>query len=192
MDIAVAVLTGLVNKSIVASLLALGGRAVGLSGVDGGLLRARITEPELGLVGGVVVVDPRPIAALVEAGYIPVISPVSVHDPQGPDAPDAPLLNVNADTAAGEIAGAIAAESLVFMTDVDGVLDSSRRRIPRLTARQARGLMRSSVIDGGMIPKIGACLKALNEVSSAHIVDGRHSHALINSLSGVPLGTRVG
>ena len=192
MDIAVAVLTGLVNKSIVASILAMGGKAVGLSGVDGGLLQARIEDPELGLVGTVVEVNTGPITTLIDAGYIPVISPISVHKSSGQVPPDAPLLNVNADTAAGEIAGSIVAQRLVLMTDVDGVLDSSRRRIPRLTERQAIGLMRSNVVDGGMIPKIGACLRALKEVDSAHIIDGRRSHALMESLTGVPVGTRVG
>ena len=189
--IVVAVLTGEVNKSIVASILTLGGSAVGLSGVDGGMLRAEVLDPELGLVGRVVDVDVGPVRAIVEAGFIPVIAPVAVHSTDT-SSPSSPFLNVNADTAAGEIAAALGAERLVFMTDVEGVMDSSRRLIARLTERQARGLMRSNVIAGGMVPKIGACLKALNDVSTTHIIDGRRAHTLRDTLKGEALGTRVG
>ena len=191
LDIVVAVLTGLVNKSIVASILALGGRAVGLSGVDGGMLRATVMDPDLGLVGNVVEVDTGPIRAVIEAGYIPVIAPVAVRGAVSPS-DSGKLLNVNADTAAGEIAFALDAERLVVTTDVEGVMDSSRRLIPRLTERQARGLMLSNVIAGGMVPKIGACLKAIGKVRSAHIVDGRGAHALRDTLAGRAPGTRVG
>ena len=189
--IVVAVLTGEVNKSIVASILALGGSAVGLSGVDGGMLRAEVLDPELGLVGSVVDVDIGPVRAIVEAGFIPVIAPVAVHSTDT-SSPSSQFLNVNADTAAGEIAAALGAERLVFMTDVEGVMDSSRRLIARLTERQARGLMRSNVIAGGMVPKIGACLKALNDVSTTYIIDGRRAHTLRATLKGEALGTRVG
>jgi acetylglutamate kinase len=101
------------------------------------------------------------------------------------------MLNVNADTAAGEIAAAMNAERLVLLTDVEGVLDSSRRLIPRLTRRQARGLVRFGVVAGGMAPKIGACLKALEQVRIAHIIDGRRPHALKDTLTGKTLGTRL-
>ena len=102
------------------------------------------------------------------------------------------ILNVNADTAAGEIAAALGAESLVLITDVGGVLDSSRRVLPRLTERQARGLMRSRVVDGGMVPKLEACITALSEVREAHIIDGRMPRALLDVLAGKKMGTRVG
>ena len=191
LDIVVAVLCGVVNKSIVASIAALDGRAVGLSGVDGGMLRAEVMDPELGLVGGVVEVSPEPVRALVEAGFMPVIAPVAVRRPEA-GAGGGSLLNVNADTAAGEIALALGAERLVFLTDVPGVMDSSRRVMPRLTRRQAGGLMGSGVVSGGMAPKIGACLRALDEVGSTHIIDGREPHALRAVLDGADLGTRVG
>ena len=190
LEIVVAVLTGLINKSIVASISALGGRAVGLSGVDGGMLTAEVMDPELGLVGRVTQVDPGAIKAVVDAGFIPVIAPVAVRG-TAPAQGETPLLNVNADTAAGEIAAAIGAERLVLLTDVEGVLDSSHRLIPRLTRRQAKGLMRSRVVAGGMAPKIGACLKALERVRVTHIIDGRRPHALRDALSGEALGTRV-
>ena len=191
LDIVVGVLSGVVNKAIVASILALNGRAVGLSGVDGGMLRAKVMEPELGLVGSVVEVDPRPARAVIEAGFMPVIAPVAVRSPEA-GAHGGSLLNVNADTAAGEIALALGAERLVFLTDVAGVMDSSRRVMPRLTQRQAAGLMSSGVVAGGMVPKIGACLRALDEVGSTHIIDGREPHALREVLDGADRGTRVG
>ena len=191
LDVVVAVLTGLVNKSLVASVVGLGGRAVGLSGPDGGMLRAEVMDPELGLVGRVVAVDAAPIEAVTAAGFMPIIAPVALRGAGGPE-DSGSFLNVNGDTAAGEIAVALGAERLVFTTDVEGVLDSSRRLIPRLTQRQARGLMRSNVIAGGMVPKIGACLRALGNVRSAHIIDGRRPHALRDTLEGRASGTRVG
>ena len=191
LDIVVAVLTGLINKTLVASILAMGGRAIGVSGVDGGMLQARIKDPRLGQIGTIVEVDPRPIKAVQYAGCIPVVAPVAVQG-AGQSSIEGSLLNVNADTAAGEVAAALKAERLVFLTDVDGVLDSSRRVIPRLTERQARTLMRSRVVGGGMVPKLEACVTALKEVSVVQIVDGRRTGALIDTLSGTARGTRVG
>lgn len=191
LEIVVAVLGGLVNKTLVASLLALGGRAMGISGADGGMLQARISNMDLGLVGEVVDVDPRPIEAVLACDSIPVVAPVAAHYSGGRPA-DPPLLNVNADTAAGAIAAALAVERLVILTDVEGVLDSSRRLIPRLTERQARSLMRSSVVAGGMAPKLEACVTALERVSAAQIVDGRRPGALLDSVSGKAVGTWVG
>ena len=233
MQIVVAVLAGVVNKSLVSSIQALGGRAVGLSGVDGGLLTAKQGDPELGLVGGEVFADPEPVLAVMAAGFIPVIAPVAARlredgdaRPVGwqfqvaqatgattppelvdtaeavefsPDTPDVTdgaiedsMLNVNADTAAGRIATALKADRLVFLTDVAGVLDSSRRVIPRLTKGQAHTLIRSNVVDGGMVPKLEACVTALSRLDHAQIIDGRRPGALLESLSGRPDGTRVG
>jgi acetylglutamate kinase len=190
LEIVVAVLSGLVNKSLVASISALGGRAIGISGADGGMLTAEVQDPELGLVGRVVDVNREPIDAVLDAGCIPVIAPVSL-DVSASPGQGAGLLNVNADTAAGEIAAALGASRLLFLTDVPGVLDSSRRLIPRLTARQARGLMRSRIVAGGMVPKLEACLTAVEGESVAQILDGRSSHALLEILSGEAIGTRV-
>ena len=191
LEIVVAVLGGLINKTLVVSILALGGKAVGISGADGAMLQARMAGSDLGLVGEVVAVDPDPVRTVLESDSIPVIAPLAVHFRDGRPA-DPPLLNVNADTAAGHIAGALGAERLVILTDVEGVLDSSRRLIPRLTERQARSLMRSSVVAGGMLPKLEACVAALGQVETAQILDGRQPSALLDSLSGKSLGTRVG
>ena len=191
LKIVVAVLTGLINKTLVASLQALGGRAMGISGADGGMLQARVMDAELGLVGSIVQVNPDPIKAVLGADCIPVIAPVAVHLSDG--SPHAgSLLNINADTAAGEIAAALEAERLVFLTDVEGVLDSSRRLIPRLTQRKARELISSNVVAGGMLPKLEACLTALKEGSVTQIVDGRKPRALVNTVTGQKAGTRVG
>ena len=188
LDIVVAVLTGLINKQLVSRVLSLGGKAVGLSGVDGGILQAEILDPDLGYVGKVTQVNTEPIRAAVESGFMPIIAPVGIRLREG----ESTLLNVNADTAAGEIAAALEVDKLVFMTDVEGVLDSSRRLIPRITERQARSLMQSNVIAGGMIPKIGACLKNVGEGRTTRIIDGRKPHALSSFLDGASVGTRVG
>ncbi|MBM3933613.1 MAG: acetylglutamate kinase [SAR202 cluster bacterium] len=191
MDIVTAVLTGLINKQLVATINAMGGKAVGLSGADGGMMEAEIMDRELGLVGNVTKVNADPILAVMERGFMPVIAPVAVKAGAVPGAP-VTLLNINADTAAGQIAVALRSEKLVFMTDVEGVKDSSNRVISRLTERQAKELVDSKVIAGGMIPKIGACLLALHGGRSTHIVDGRKPNALMDVLNGAAIGTRVG
>lgn len=190
LDIVVAVLTGLINKNLVASMVELGARSIGISGADDGMLRANIRDPELGLVGDIVNVNTDPIKAVLESGCIPIIAPVGVK--MGEDGTAPTLLNINADTAAGEIAAALNASRLVFLTDVQGVLDTTRRLIPRLTERQARGLISSNVAAGGMIPKLEACLTALHSGGVSHIIDGREPSALIDVVSGATLGTRIG
>ena len=190
-DIVVAVLTGLINKNLVASMVELGARSIGISGADDAMLRAKIRDPELGLVGDIFDVNIDPINAVLDSGCIPVIAPVGVKPAEnGESFPT--LLNINADTAAGEIAAALGASKLVFLTDVQGVLDNTRRLIPRLTERQARGLISSNVAAGGMIPKIEACLTALSSGGVSHIIDGRKPDALLEVISGANLGTRIG
>ncbi len=191
LKIVVAVLAGLVNKELVVSLNAAGARAVGISGADGGILKARIKDPDFGYVGAVAEVDASPIRALLAEGWLPVVAPVAMgvaDEPKGPGF----LLNVNADTAAGEVAWALRADRLIMLTDVEGVLDRSRRLIPRLTRRQADDLRKSSVIAGGMIPKIEACLRALDGGGVSRIIDGRKPGALSDSINGKPIGTRIG
>ena len=190
-EIVVAVLTGLINKNLVASMVELGARTIGISGADDGMLRANIRDPELGLVGDVAKVNTDPIKAVLDSGCIPIIAPVGVKLADNGDV-STTLLNINADTAAGEIAAALGAERLVFLTDVQGVLDTTRRLIPRLTERQARGLISSNVAAGGMIPKLEACLTALHSGGVSHIIDGREPSALMDVVSGATLGTRIG
>ncbi len=189
LDIVLAVLTGLVNKQLVASVLALGGKAMGFSGADGGILQARTLDPDLGYVGDITDVDAGPVREMSALGWIPVIAPVAIGLNGGPGAT---LYNINGDVAAGELAAALEAERLIYLTDVDGVMDASRRTIPRLLPAQAQSLIENGVAAGGMIPKLEACLKALPHVGSAQILDGREPHALLESLEGRGKGTRIG
>ena len=190
LEVSVAVLSGLANKEIVAAINNNGGRATGISGVDGALIQCRIKNMELGFVGEVEKVDTTLLDALLKAGYIVVVSPISLHvfDKQD-DAPN--LLNVNGDVVAGEIAAAIGAERLVFLTDVAGICGESGNLLAELSASEAESLINSGVASGGMIPKIKACLKALTSITSARIIDGRQSHALMNELAGQGGGTAI-
>lgn len=191
LDIVVAVLTGLVNKQLVNELAVLGVQAMGISGVDGGILQAEIQNPELGFVGRVTKVNTSPIEGVLQAGLVPVIAPVAVSTIKKSNN-ELQLLNVNADVAAGEIAAAMAASRLLVLTDVEGVLDTSKRLIPRLTERQARSLMNSGIAGGGMVPKLEACLKAVRNVGETHIIDGRRPGALLEALEDRARGTRIG
>jgi acetylglutamate kinase len=185
-DVAVAVFAGLVNKQIVADLQARGARAVGLSGADAGLLRTRRIDERLGFVGEVTYVDERIIRLLLEAGYLPVISSLGYWDAQ-----PSRLMNVNADTVAGEIAAATGASDLVFMTDVAHVRAGDGAAIHDLRADEVEHLIAAGVASGGMIPKLRAGAKAVAAGTRCQIVDGRESHALRGALDGVNAGTRV-
>ena len=190
LDIVVAVLAGLINKELVSALQRLGAPAIGISGVDGQLLQCRIANPALGYVGEIEAVDAAPLRALLEAGFIPLVAPVGVHQQDGSENGGKPL-NINGDTVAGELAYALGAERLVFLTDVAGVLDGGGRLIRRLDRRRARILFNSGVIQGGMIPKLNACLRALDAAPAADIVDGRQPEALLNCLRQAPTGTSI-
>ncbi len=190
LEVVTAVLAGLVNKEIVAAINDSGGRAVGISGVDGSLLESRIKDSGLGYVGTVVKVNTALLKVLLQSGYIPVVAPVGLHSVDRPDkAPQ--IVNINADTAAGEIAAAIGAERLIFLTDVVGICDRSGRLLPRLSPDEAKALIASGVASGGMIPKINACLKALSNTSATCIIDGRQSHALLREIEGRGSGTTI-
>jgi acetylglutamate kinase len=190
LEVVTAVLAGVLNKQLVASIFSLGGRAVGLSGADGGILEAKLAQPELGLVGRVVRVNPEPILKALEAGYIPVVATVGIHCLDGSPYSGG-LLNINADYAAGEIAHALRAQRLIYLTDVEGVMGSSGRLLARLTPREAGMLLQSGVASGGMIPKLEACIRALERVPVAEIIDGRKPGALLDCLSGKAMGTRI-
>ena len=185
LEIVVMVLAGKVNKELVASLLAKGARAVGISGLDGAMLKARQRSEDLGFVGDVVGVDVALVERLLDAGYLPVVAPIGI-------SPEGQTLNINADTAAAELAVALRADRLVFLSDVPGICHTDGSLIPRLKVEEARGLIASSVITRGMIPKAEACFRALEAVASAQIVDGRRSHALLQELvASAALGTTI-
>ena len=190
LEIVTAVLTGLVNKQLVASLMALDAKALGLSGVDGGLLEARVFDEDLGYVGEVTAVNPQPILQALQGGYIPLVAPIGLH-PVDSSRYSGSILNINGDTVAGELAYAISAERLIFLTDVGGVMDSAGRVIQRLNARSAKLLLSSSVVKGGMIPKLGACIRAVERVAVTDIIDGREPGALMECMGVATVGTRI-
>ena len=187
LEVVVSVLVGLVNKEIVADINSRGGMAIGISGVDGALIQGRIKDVELGYVGEVVKVNPAPLEALLKAGYIPVVAPVSLNAGKRGKAPR--VLNINADAVAGEIAAAIGADRLIFLTDVVGICDHSGNLLPHLSPGEAEALLASGVASGGMIPKIKACLRALSGTSTTCIIDGRQQHALLDEIEGKGGGT---
>lgn len=177
MDVVEMVLVGRVNKEIVALINRAGGSAIGLCGKDANLIRARPQGEEgIGFVGEVSSMDPRVLGPLLEGGYIPVISSVAADD-------DGQAYNINADTAAGELAAAVGAEKLILLTDTAGILHDYKdpaTLIPQLDIQQARELINEGVVAGGMIPKVSCCVRSLAQgVRAAHIIDGRIPHALL-------------
>jgi acetylglutamate kinase len=190
LEVAIAVLSGLVNKEITAAINVRGGRACGISGADGALIESRVKDPDMGYVGAVAKVNPAILEALLKAGFVPVVSPVSLYALDRPG--DAPLqVNVNGDPVAGDIAAALGARRLVFLTDVAGIADASGKVLSRLSVSEVETLIASGVISGGMIPKVNACQKALNAGARARIIDGRKPHALLREIEGGDGGTEI-
>jgi acetylglutamate kinase len=189
LEVVTAVLTGLVNKDIVASLNGRGGRAVGIAGVDGSLIEGKIGESVKGFVGVVTRVNAEVLNALMTAGFVPVIAPVGLNANRQEGMPL--TLNFNADVIAGDIAAAVNANKLIFLTDVAGILDNSKQLISRLNMIQAKELIESGVASGGMIPKVQACLRALSATASTCIVDGRQPHALVQTIEDRYPGTTI-
>jgi acetylglutamate kinase len=188
------VLVGKINKEIVGLINLHGGRAVGLSGKDASLLRARKrlhrlpdgTTADIGLVGEVEAVNPEPIRLLEENGFIPVIAPVGVGEA-------GETYNINADLVAGDVAAALFAEKLIHLTDVTGINGEDGRLVSTLTKRDAERLIKAGVIDGGMLPKVESSLRALTGgAQKAHIIDGRVPHAiLLEVLTKSGIGTEI-
>ncbi|MBE0480101.1 MAG: acetylglutamate kinase [Dehalococcoidia bacterium] len=190
LEVVIAVLAGLVNKELVAAINALGGKAIGLSGVDGGLIEGRIADPAMGYAGEVVRINPEPLGAVIGAGYIPVISPGGYRLP-GDDGDPVMLLNINADTGASEIAAALKADRLIFLTNVAGIQNGDGKIVPRLSADEVRVMIESGVIKEGMIPKAEGCVRALNAVGFTQIIDGRVPGALLAAAQNGYGGTRI-
>ncbi|NIP73782.1 MAG: acetylglutamate kinase, partial [Gammaproteobacteria bacterium] len=189
LDVTEMVLSGLVNKDIVALVNQQGGRGVGISGKDGPTVLARRLQrqdgKDLGLVGEIEQVDPSLITLLLERGFIPVISPIGMGD-------DGTTYNINADSAAARIAAALKAEKMIFMTDVDGVLQDGTL-VSALTAAEALHLIDQGVISGGMVPKVEAMLHCLGHgVGTATIINGGEHHAIIAELfTDTGVGTQI-
>ena len=199
MDVVEMVLGGKVNKEIVANINKHGGRAVGLTGKDGNLLTARKLEmktvnpdtltPEIidiGMVGEVAEVNPAIISSLEESNFIPVIAPVGVDD-------EGRTYNINADLVAGKIAGALQAEKLILLTDVEGVKDKNGELLNTIDVNDVQGMINDGTIAGGMIPKVTCCLDAITDgVEKTHIIDGRMEHAcLLEIFTDQGVGTAV-
>lgn len=178
-DIVQMVLAGKVNKTLVNLLQMKGGHAVGLSGIDGGIIEATMKDEALGYVGKITRIRTQPITDLLEKNYIPVISTVA-SDRQGN------TYNINGDTAAAYIAGALNAVRLIMMTDIAGILrdkDDPSTLIPALTVKEAKKLFDEGVISGGMIPKVDCCIEAINKgVKHVVIMDGRVPHSILMEL----------
>ena len=199
MDVVEMVLGGKVNKEIVRNINLHGGKAVGLTGKDGGLIRACKLEmtaanpdtltPEIidiGMVGEVESVDPTVISALEESNFIPVIAPIGV-------GLEGETYNINADLVAGRIAGALKAEKLILLTDIEGVKDKQGHLISTIDIQRVPDLINDGTISGGMIPKINCCVDAIEEgVTKTHIIDGRMEHAcLLEIFTDKGIGTAV-
>ena len=175
-DIVQMVLAGKINKTLVNLLQMNGGKAMGISGMDGRLIEARIKDERLGYVGDVVHVNIEPVTDLLEKGYIPVISTIGCDR-------DGNTYNINGDTAAAHIAGALGAERLIMLTDIAGILrdrNDPASLIPAITIDEARQLREGGVISGGMIPKVECCIDAIHRgVKNAIIMDGRIPHSIL-------------
>ena len=178
-DIVQMVLAGSINKTLVNLLQMNGGKAMGISGMDGRLIEARIKDERLGYVGDVVHVNIEPVTDLLEKGYIPVISTIGCDR-------DGNTYNINGDTAAAHIAGALGAERLIMLTDIAGILrdcNDPTSLIPAITIDEARQLREDGVISGGMIPKVECCIDAIHRgVKNAIIMDGRIPHSILMEL----------
>ena len=186
-EIAQMVLSGKINKSLVNLIQNMGGRALGLSGVDGHMIEARVKDERLGFVGEITNVDVQPILDVIDKGYIPVVSTIGCDK-------DGNIYNINADTAAAKIAGELHAEALISMTDISGILrdkNDPSTLIPWITVEEAPKLIEQGIINGGMIPKVECCVNAINwGVHRVFIIDGRVSHSiLIETLTDEGIGT---
>ncbi len=193
LDVVLGVLRGVVNVRLVARIQALGGRAVGLCGVDGAAIRAERYDDRLGFVGRVTAVDASLLLQLTAGGMIPVIAPIGIESPAQPSAqPSAQPLNINADTVAGEVARSVGAARLIFLTDVDGLMDSQGTLLPSIDPAAAARLRAEGTLVGGMIPKIEACFRASEAGVTSHISNGRLAGTVRRLAAGEPLGTRIG
>lgn len=186
-DIVQMVLAGKINKSLVNLIENKGGKAIGLSGMDGHMIEARVKDERLGYVGEITKVDVQPIFDVIDKGYIPVVSTVGC-DTEGN------IYNINADTAAAKIAGELHAESLISMTDISGILkdkDDPSTLIPKITVAEAPELIADGTISGGMLPKVECCVNAISwGVRKVFIIDGTIPHAiLIETLTDEGIGT---
>ncbi len=193
MEVVQMVLTGKINKDIVSRINALGGKAIGLCGIDGGLIQAKKLEPvdgvDLGLVGDITHINSKMLEILAEDEYIPIVAPIGT-------GADGTAYNINADTAAGEIAAAMKAEKLIFLTDIDGIRrepSNPDSLISSIAVNEIYDLMDKDIISGGMIPKVQACIRGIQlGVNRTHILNGTLPHPiLLEIFTDIGIGTMV-
>ena len=193
MEVVQMVLTGKINKDIVSRINALGGKAIGLCGIDGGLIQAKKLEPvdgvDLGLVGDITHINSKMLEILAEDEYIPIVAPIGT-------GVDGTAYNINADTAAGEIAAAMKAEKLIFLTDIDGIRrepSNPESLLSSISVDEIYDLMNKDIISGGMIPKVQACIRGIQMgVNRTHILNGTLPHPiLLEIFTDVGIGTMV-
>lgn len=175
LEVVCMVLRGQINSRLVLMAAEMGGRAVGLSGTDGQMIRAHIADERLGLVGEIDSVDPTLIQELINDGYIPIIAPLGLGTDGG-------YLNINADLVASHLAGALHAEQLIFLSNVAGICRADGSPITQASEADVQALIAEGTISGGMLPKVAACLNALASVPSVSIVDGAEPHILLREL----------
>ncbi|EFH88032.1 acetylglutamate kinase [Ktedonobacter racemifer] len=177
------VLCGQINQELVAMATQLGGDAVGLCGTDGNIVRGHIADESLGFVGEIDAIHPMLVRQVLDDGYIPIIAPLGL-------GPDGSSLNMNADLVASRLAAALQASRLTFLSDIDGIYGSDGSLISEMNEAEAHTLIERGVIKDGMIPKVNACLHALEDVPCVQIANGCTSHVLLHTLEDLPLGTK--
>ena len=190
LEVACAILSGLVNSKLVVKLENIGVKSIGLSGVSGKLLVSKPKSKDLGLVGDIKKINHHILDSLFKDNFVPVISPLGYNDDSNNVDSDG-ILNINADSVASKIAIETKAEKLIYQTDVDGVIDQNGRVIPRMTLRQSKELLNSGIITGGMIPKLQSCIDALDGgVDHGHIINA-NDDSLISLFEGKKIGTHI-
>jgi acetylglutamate kinase len=185
LDVVRMVLCGQINQELVMQASAMGGNVVGLSGTDSKMVQAHIANERLGLVGDIDTINVNLVSHLIDLGYLPIIAPLGM-------GPEGTCLNINADLVASHLAGALDAERLIFLSDVNGLRGADGAHLSEINKEQALTFIKDGTIYGGMIPKITACITALANVSRVHIADGSSPHVLLYELEDHPhLGTTI-
>ncbi|MBO0782205.1 MAG: acetylglutamate kinase [Ktedonobacteraceae bacterium] len=185
LEVVCMVLRGQINERLVLMATEMGGKAVGISGTDGQMVQGHIADERLGLVGEIDAIDPTIVHGLIDEGYLPIIAPLGL-------GPGGQCLNMNADLVAAHLAQALHAERLVFLSNVAGIARADGTLISTLHEKEAHELIEEGVINGGMIPKVQACLNAVTTISCVHIVDGGQPHILLQEINSQPYtGTMI-
>tara|TARA_B100000941_G_scaffold132386_1_gene93587 strand:- start:141 stop:923 length:783 start_codon:yes stop_codon:yes gene_type:complete len=188
LEVAISILSGLVNSKLVSYLNSRKINAVGVSGLSGNMIKASVSNQELGLVGDIKTINTDLIQNLINNNYVPVISPLGIN--QKPNDIDESILNINADFVASGIAKTLKANKLIYQTDVDGIKDEKGRVIPKMTLDQAKNLIYSGIVVGGMVPKLQSCIDSMQGVDRSHIINGS-GNTLIDIFKGKRVGTEI-